>query len=40
MAKSMDEKIKYNKMMEKLELLQDQQKKLEFRIKRLKETIN
>ena len=33
-------KVKYNDMIKKLELLQEQQIKLDFRIKRLKETID
>ena len=36
----MNKKNKYNDMVEKLELLQNQKKNLEFRIKRLKENID
>ena len=36
----MEKKIKYDNMIEKLELLQNEQKKIEFKIKRLKESID
>ena len=39
MENSTEKKIKYNNII-KLKLLQDQKKKLEFRIKRLKENID